>query len=54
VIVTGGGAMDTSIGFHQVGYLFLFRNAADVEQHQPALATGSSGPVQRPTAWSPH
>jgi hypothetical protein len=33
VIVTGGGVMDTSIGFQQVGYLFIFRGAADVDQH---------------------
>jgi hypothetical protein len=45
---------DISIRFQQVGYLFLFRDAADVDQHRAALATANSGPVRRPTAWSPH
>jgi hypothetical protein len=30
------------------GWLFPFRDAADVDQHRAALATGSSGPVQAP------
>jgi hypothetical protein len=31
VVVTGGGVMDTSPGFQQVGQLILFLDAADVD-----------------------